>query len=270
MPRPRVYSTDAVVLRQRKLGEADRIVTLYTANLGKVEAVAKGVRKAKSRLAGHVEPLTQGTFQLAHGRTLDIVTQVEACETFPAVRSDLDRLSRALYACELLDRFTEPREPHALLYSLLVDTLKRVADGGDVDRAVRFFEMALLDEMGYRPELAVCVACRAPLPAAVNYWSAALGGVLCARCVPEQAAVRPLSLNALKLLRLLLHGRFSDVARVDIDPPLATELERALLEYVRWVLERDVRSAAFIDAVRRPRAGRGRERVRAESAAPDL
>src|SRR5437773_247463 len=83
--RARVYKPPAIVLRQRKLGDADKILTLYTANLGKIEAVAKGVRKTRSRLAGHVEPLTQATFMLAKGKSLDIVTQVETIESFQPV-----------------------------------------------------------------------------------------------------------------------------------------------------------------------------------------
>src|SRR5919204_402317 len=165
MPRPRVYSTPAIVLRQRKLGDADKILTLYTANLGKIEAVAKGVRKARSRLAGHVEPLSQATFLLAKGKTLDVVTQVQTIEPFQALRDDLDRLSRGLYACELLEKFTEPREPHFDLYRLLLDQ---------------------------------CITCRAPLAPVTNYWNPAGGGVVCPACRPEAEAVRPVSTTALK------------------------------------------------------------------------
>jgi DNA repair protein RecO (recombination protein O) len=263
---PRVYTTPAIVLRQRKLGDADKILTLYAANYGKVDAVAKGVRKARSRTAGHVEPLAHATFQLAKGKSLDIVTQVETIESFQALRDDLERMSRALYACELLDKFTETHEPNFELYRLLLDTLRRLATRDDIDVSVRFYEMALLDAMGYRPELEECVTCRERLRAITNYWTAAGGGVVCASCRTEETAVRPISANAVKLLRLLLHGRFSDVSRVTVGAELGAELERALLEYVRWVLERDVRSAAFIDTLRKRRPSRVRA---AASAAVD-
>ncbi|MEX2247565.1 MAG: DNA repair protein RecO [Dehalococcoidia bacterium] len=257
MPQPpRVYKTPAIVLRQRDLGDTDKILTLYTANFGKVDVVAKGVRKARSRLAGHVEPLAQATFLLAKGRNLDIVTQVETIEAFPPLREDLERMSRAVYACELIDRFTEPHHEHFGVYRLLLDTLRRLATRDDLDVAVRFFEMALLNVLGYRPELEECVRCRQRLEAVTNYWTAGGGGVACPACSREEMAVRPISANAVKLLRLLLHGSFTDVARVRVDADLAEELERALREYVRWVLERDVRSAAFIDTLRRRRGSR--------------
>lgn len=257
MPQPpRVYKAPAIVLRQRRLGDADKILTLYSANLGKFDAVAKGVRKSKSRLAGHVEPLTQATFLLAKGKSLDIVTQVETIESFQPLRDDLDRLSRALYACELLDKFTEPHAENFGLYRLLLDTLRRLMTATDVDTPLRFYEMSLLQDAGYAPELEECVVCRERLHAETNYWSAAGGGVVCPNCRIDESAVRPLSPNAVKLLRLLLHRRFADVARISIDGGLASELERSLGEYVRWVLERDVRSAAFIDTVRRRRIPR--------------
>jgi len=262
-PLPRVYATPAIVLRQRKLGDADKILTLYTARRGKVDAVAKGVRKARSRLAGHVEPLTHATFMLARGKTLDIVTQVQTIESFRSLRDDLDRLSRAVYACELLDQFTEPQEEHFDLYRLLLDTLRRIATRDEIDMPLRYFEMALLDEMGYRPELEDCVGCRRPLAAEMNYWNAGAGGVACPLCRAAEATLRAISPNALKVLRLLLHGSFADVAGVRIDASLAVELERALLEYVRWVLERDVRSAGLIDVLRRRPAARRRAEGRA-------
>lgn len=257
MPQPpRVYKTHALVLRHRKLGDADEILTLYTANLGKLDAVVKGARKAKSRLAGHVQPLTHATFLLAKGKSLDVVTQAETVETFQEIRDDLERLSRGLYACELLDKFTEPHADHFGLYRLLLDTLRRIAGGDDIDTPVRFYEMALLDEMGYTPEIEECVSCRSKLAPVANFWSAAGGGALCPACRLEESSVRPVSANAIKMMRLMRHGRWSDVSRVAVAAELALELERALGEYARWVLERDVRSAAFIDTLRRRRATR--------------
>ena len=254
MPRPpRVYKTPAIVLRQRRLGDADKIVTVYTANFGKLDAVAKGVRRVTSRLAGHVEPLTHGSYLIAHGRNLDIVTQAQTIETFQPLRDDLNRLSRAIYAAELVDRFTEERSENFALYRLLLDTLRRLAQRDDLDLALRFFEMALLGLLGYRPELEQCVVCVGPLAAEANRWAPGAGGVVCPRCQVREGTVRSLSANALKVLRLLQRGSFAQVSRLRIAPALMDELERHLRDAVHYVLERDVRSVAFLDAVRRPR-----------------
>jgi DNA repair protein RecO (recombination protein O) len=195
--------------------------------------------------------LTHGTFLLAHGRSLDVLTQAETIEPFGSLRADLDRMSRALYACELLDKFTEPRAENFRLYRLLLDTLRRIATLDDVDLPVRFFEMLLLDELGYRPELDACVVCRANVEPDAIYWSPGAGGVICANCRAAANAQRKLSANALKMLRLFRHAPYNNVARVRIDADLASELERVMVDYVRWVLERDVRTASFIQLVRK-------------------
>ncbi len=265
MPQPpRVYKTPAIVLRQRKLGDADKIITLYSANYGKLDAVAKGVRRVRSRLAGHVEPLNHGAYLLAHGRNLDIVTQAQTIESFQPLRDDLGRLSRAFYVAELTDRCTVERAESFVLYRLLLDTLRRLSEGEELDLNLRFFEMALLVQLGYRPELRHCVVCGQPVKEEANSWSPGAGGVVCPRCRPREQIVRPLSLNALKVLRLLQGGSFPEVVRLRIAPDLAEELERHLRDAVHYALDRDVLSAAFVDAVRRPqpvaggRSGRSR------------
>lgn len=253
MPKPpRVYQTPAIVLRQRKLGDADKIITLYSANFGKLDAVAKGVRRVTSRLGGHVEPLNHASYLLAHGRNLDIITQAQTIETFQPLRDDLDRLSRALYAAELLDRATEERAENFALYRLLLDTLRRLAQRDELDLALRFFELALLDQLGYRPQLDECVVCRGSLAAEGNKWAPGLGGAVCAGCKPEEESLRALSPNGLKLLLLLRSGSFQDVGRVQPSPELASEVEGHLRAAIHFALDRDIRSAAFLDAVRRP------------------
>ena len=251
MPPPHVYKTTAIVLRHRKLGEADKILTLFTANRGKLDAVAKGVRRPTSKLAGHVEPLTYSTFLLAQGRELDIVTQAEILEPLTPLRENLERLGRGLYAAELVDRFTPDRQESYPLFRLLLETLRRLAARDDLDLVLRYFEVHLLHELGYRPQLDRCVSCEGALEPTTNFWSAASGGVLCPACAADDPLARELSLGALKVLRLLQRSGFGDAARVRIAAGLALELERHLREYILYVLERDLRSVAFLDTLRR-------------------
>ncbi|MCH7837754.1 MAG: DNA repair protein RecO [Chloroflexi bacterium] len=252
MPRqPRVYKSSAIVLRQRGLGDVDKIITLYTAEYGKLDAVAKGVRRVKSRLAGHVEPFSHCSYLLARGRNLDIITQAQTIETFLPLRDDLGRLSHALYAVELVERGTEERSENFALYRLLLDTLRRLAQRDDLDTILRFFEMAALGQLGYRPELGQCVVCGRPPEAEASVWAPGLGGVVCSRCRPGGTLVRRLSGGALDALRLLQGGDFEEVARLQQTPELADELERHLRDAIHYALERDVRSAAFLQTVRR-------------------
>jgi DNA repair protein RecO (recombination protein O) len=248
---PKVYKTAGIVLRQRRLGEADKIVSLFTPNLGKLDAVAKGVRRPRSKLAGHVEPLTYTSFMLARGRELDIVTQAQTIEVFPALREDLERTGRALYVAELVDRFTPERQENVQVFRLLLETLRRLATEDRLDITLRFFEMRLLGHLGYQPQTEECVVCGAKLKPVVNGWSAESGGVLCPDCARIAPMSRPLSVNALKMMRLFQKGDFAAALRVRTDPLLETELEHHLREYMLYVLERDVRSTRFLETLRR-------------------
>ena len=119
MSRPRVYKTEAVVLKRTNLGEADNIVTLYTPNLGKIRAVAKGIRRPRSKLCGNLDLLTRSALLLAQGQNLDIVTQCQSIEGFPLVKNDLNRIGCALYIAELLDQFTVEHVENYPVYRLL-------------------------------------------------------------------------------------------------------------------------------------------------------
>jgi DNA repair protein RecO (recombination protein O) len=250
MAPPRLYKTEAIVLRQRRLGEADRILTLYTPIYGKIEAKARGVRRTTSRLSGHLQPLNRCMVQLARGRATDVIAGCETLESFQRLRNDLERLSRALYAAELTDRMMPERVQSFLTYRLLLETLRRLEGAGDSDLPLRHFEMRLLDQTGFRPQLDVCAACGGRLPEAANYFDPLAGGVLCATCAPGTDA-RSMSLNAIKVLRLLQRGTYKDIARLKMPAELAQEVERHLRSYLAATLERDIRSAAFIERLRR-------------------
>jgi DNA repair protein RecO (recombination protein O) len=250
MPRPHVYKTQAIVLRQRKLGEADKIVTLYCSHYGKVDAVAKGVRRTKSRLAGHLEPLTLGSYLIAEGRDLDIVTQAETVDAFGTLREDLQRLSRGLYCAELVERLTPERSEGNPIFRLLHETLALLDREPELDLCVRRFEARLLDELGYRPNLETCAVCGKRLEPIENYWSATVGGAICTGCGDDSLRLAPLSLNGLKVLRLLLRAPFADVARIKLSAQLHADVQTVLTDQVRFVLEREVRSARFVETLR--------------------
>ena len=251
MPRPRVYKTQAIVLRQRKLGEADKIVTLFSSHHGKIDAVAKGVRRTKSRMAGHLEPLVLGSYLLAEGRELDIVTQAETVEGFPGLRGDLDRISRGLYCAELVDRLTPERSEGNPIFRLLSETLAVLDQAPDIDLAVRRFEMHFLDLLGYRPAMEACAICDRRLEPILNFWSPAAGGVVGPECADESLTLAPLSVNALKVLRVLQKASFAEAARIRLSPELMREIETSLEAQVHFVLEREVRSARFVETLRR-------------------
>src|SRR5438270_11263386 len=124
MRHQRSYSTEAIILKRTDVGEADRIVTLFTPGKGKYHAIAKGTRRPVSKLAGHLELLSRSQLQVALGRNLDIVTQAEGRENFLHLRSDLWHMTCGFYLAELVDRFAEDSTPHLEIYALLLEALR--------------------------------------------------------------------------------------------------------------------------------------------------
>ena len=249
-PRERAYRTEAVVLRRHELGEADRLMTILTPHYGKLRVVAKGVRRPRSRKAGHLELFTRAQLLLARGRELDIVTQAEAADTFPTLQTDLNRLAHAAYAVELLDCFAVAEEENRPLYRLLVDTLARLDQGSDPAVVTRFFEVRLLDLAGFQPQLFECRSCRAETRPEDQYFSFEAGGVLCPNCGAQQRAVRRLSLGGLKVLRHFQRNTFEAVAGLRLGAAVQRELETLMEGYLTFVLERRLHTPEFIQRVR--------------------
>ncbi|MGE0134232.1 MAG: DNA repair protein RecO [Dehalococcoidia bacterium] len=248
---PRVTRTEAIVLRHRRLGDADRIVTLLTPERGKLDAVAKGTLRPKSRLAGHLEPLVQTEVLLAHGRSLDIVTQAQMIEGFGALHADLERLSTGMYVAELADRMTVEHADARDVYDLLLATLVRLSRGDGVHIATRTFEMDLLSRTGFRPEWRSCIGCGEMVSAERATWSALGGGVVCPRCRERHDDAVAIDSTALKVLRAIQDGPYEDAGRIRLSPELAGRLERVMHTMVQSVSERGLATAQFVADARR-------------------
>jgi DNA repair protein RecO (recombination protein O) len=250
MTASRTYQTEAIIIKRIKLGEADRILTIYTPELGKLKAVAKGTRRPKSKLGGHVELLTHSRLMLARGRNLDIITQAQTINNFLPIKDDLERISRGLYMAELIDSFTGEHIEDRHLFDLLLETLKQLSKSTDCEPVLRYFELNLLEHLGYRPQLRHCTDCNSPLKPDTNFFSPKMGGVLCHQCGFNEPMARPLSLNALKVLRLWQNCDFTAAMRVKINRELAAELEQVMREYIRYLLEKQVKSTAWLDRLK--------------------
>ncbi|HEV7128894.1 MAG TPA: DNA repair protein RecO [Ktedonobacterales bacterium] len=256
MRTPRVYDTEAIVLRRTDFGEADRILTLFTPKGGKVRAIAKGVRRTTSRLAGHLEPFARAQLLLATGRDLDIVTQAESRERLDHLRDDLWHASGAWYIAELVDRFLEDADPHPRLYQLFTQTLRQLDAGAAAPAssrgwlALRYFELYLLGELGYRPALHQCASCDTPLTPIENGYNPELGGALCPRC--SRYSQRRLSLTALKVLRLLQTTEWEALPKLRLSAAVRDEVEAVLQSTLRFHLDRDLKSWTFLQSAPAP------------------
>ena len=252
MPRPRSYKTRAIVLAHFDLGEADRIITLLTPEDGKVRAIAKGVRRPRSRIGGSVEPFAELDLVLARGRNLDVITQVGVAHAWLRLRDELESTATAWYLGELADRAVEERAGAHPVYGLLRRACQLLDDGMAPGRVARWFEMGLADALGVRPELERCVECdrvarggrhvplgpgagrralRSP-PARRRPRSARSPCPPSSSCAPTDASTwRP-------------------SRRCGCPREVEAEVEAHLRRYVRFILEREARALAFVDEVR--------------------
>lgn len=249
MPEPkfRSFRVDAVVLRHSDYGEADRLLTLFTRQLGKTRAIAKGARKIASRKAGHIEPFTHVKLQLAQGRDMFIVTQADTVDAYLPLRDDLVLTSHASYVLELLDRFSyEDQTENPTLFRLLTDTLSRLASGADAWLVIRYYEMRLLDHVGFRPQLFECANCGRTIQPEDQFFSFSAGGVICPRCGQGLKHLHNVSLETLKYLRHFQRSSYAEATRARPSLEVQQEAESLMQGYFTYLLERELNTPGFL------------------------
>jgi DNA repair protein RecO (recombination protein O) len=238
-----LYRDQGIVLRSWKVGEADRIINVMTRGNGKVRAIAKGVRKTRSKFGSRLEPTSHGSFQFYEGRgDLDIVTQVESVETLQRLRTDLDRFARASAMLEAVDQLAPERDQNYRLFDMLAGAL-RTLDANDSPLVVAGFYWKALSLEGFEPHVDACVECGAEEPLVAFDMEA--GGVLCEDC----RRGRPISGRAVELMQLILGGRLHQA----LEEPTGAEtfeVDRLATAAMEHHLERRIRSIGVLDDAR--------------------
>lgn len=254
MTRDHTYRTEAIILRRTDFGEADRLLTLYSREFGKIRAIAKGVRKPQSRKTGHVELFMRTNFFISEGRDLDIITQAEVVETYSPLRQDLIHTTYASYFVELLDRFTPDADKHLALYNLLKDALSWLCTPEDVRLVARYYELHLLNHVGYQPQLFNCVISGKPIQEQDQFFNAELGGLISPGHETNDRFTRPITNVTIKVLRHLQTYRWETVRGLQLQPSLHRELETVILFYLTHILERNLKSVDFLHRLRQEAA----------------
>jgi DNA repair protein RecO (recombination protein O) len=237
-----LYRDTGVVLRTYKLRESDRIVVLHTRDNGKVRAVAKGVRKTKSRFGARLEPMSHVRLLLYRGRELDIISQAESVEPLAPMLRSLDRASQGIAAIEAVDQLSLEREPNARLYQMLVGVLRTIAERPSPVNVPAFYWKLLAAE-GLQPQLDVCVRCLGTEPdvqlVAIDL---AEGGVLCRAC-RSGTAITP---GALALMRDILGGRLH-AALASEESAITHEVGALATRALENHIERHLRAVAMFE-----------------------
>lgn len=238
---------EAIVLRTVDYGENNLILTLLSAQMGKLSAMARGAKKPQSQLRAVSQPFTYGSYLLMiREQGMGTVTQAELIDGFREIREDLFLTSYASYMVELIDRLVEEREPSQGIFLLLHTMLQHLADGKDPEILARLIEMKMLDVAGIRPELHHCGHCHRPLETAIRF-SIMHGGPLCGNChdADERAVwIKPAALKVLQTFQLMDVRRLGEIR---LGPDVRRQLAKVMRQYYDEYSGVQFRSRAFLD-----------------------
>ena len=238
-----LYRDTGVVLRTYKLRESDRIVVIHTEENGKVRAVAKGVRKTRSKFGARLEPMSHVRLLLYRGRELDIVSQADSVESLAPMLSSLDRASQGLAALEAVDQLSLEREPDPQLYRMIVGVLRTIAERPSPVNVPAFYWKLLANE-GVRPRLDSCIRCdRCEPDVQLVAFDLNEGGVLCR----DHRSGQALSAGALALMRDILDGRLVR-ALAEEESPVTHEVSALATHALEYHIERRLRAVAMFEA----------------------
>jgi len=242
----KLYKVDAIVLRSVNMREADQILTLFSLERGKIRAVAYGACKPTSKKRGAVQPFSYTRFLLRQGRELDSVSQCEGLELFWELRQQLKSLIYATYLTEMVDALTMPGEAQKEIYWLLLNTLRLMASS-DPELLTRFFEVKLVNCLGYRPFLDECAVCRGSLNnGRVGFYPAA-GGVLCAACARKEPDSFWCYRGTVAWLKLFLRWPAAKLRQIKVSPELKKEMRLIMQKHLEYHLEHQPKSARFLE-----------------------
>lgn len=235
------YTTSGITLKQYPLGEYDKILVLFTREHGVKRAVAKGARRANSKLGGKSEPLYKATWFLATGQRMDVVTQCETEHAHRALRGDLDRLLHGMYLAELVLAFVEEGESHPDTFDQFAASLLALEVAECPALVTAWFELNLLAGLGYALELGACVQCGEALGTEGCSFSGESGGALCDACSAVVGGMR-LHAKGLTLLQRLGAVQLKELLTPVVQPGLLAHARSALEAALTTRTERPLRS----------------------------
>jgi DNA repair protein RecO (recombination protein O) len=279
------FSCDAIVLRRTRFSETSLVVVALSREAGRVEALARGCRRERSPLRGHLDLFNREEMLLyERSRTgLDLLAESAICEEFMALRTRAEAFAVASLGAEILLAACMPRDPHPRAFDILVESLRALDRGEPADVTACALVLGLLTDLGFAPRLDACAACALPLPERTPlFLSGARGGLVCPDCeMPgaaepprrngrpkvETAALRPLAPGVVAALHYLARQTQQKAGRLALSSAAALELFRALLGYAQYVLGRPLKSAPvaarlMLRSRRRRRQRRGEGTIR--------
>lgn len=238
------YKTRGIVLKSKKLGEADKIITFLTEEKGKVAAVAKGVCRTRSKFGARLEPFTNLDLLLYSGKNLDTVIQAEILNIYPSLREDFLRLTCGYAMLELTEKIARSGHAEPRLYLLLSSTLSALADTEDYHLLLLAFDLKILAVTGFLPNLRVCVRCGRKEEESIRF-SLSQGGLICLQCDPSDATSIVLAPQVLHFLQNLLYTPFKELKKLP-NPPFLTKASSVVSSFLNYHLSVEFKSRELL------------------------
>lgn len=236
--------TRGVVIKRMNYGEADRILTIFTERLGKIKALARGVRKITSKMAGNLEPYNLLDLEVREGKTFYTITSAEIAECLDCDRR-LSTSSQAVYISEIIDKIFEEGERSPETFDIYSDCLRHLSKSTN-NLTLRFYELQILEQAGFRPDLFHCAACKKELEAGNNFINTISADLLCGDCANKNGAAKSINDGEIKLLRTLQSGKIGVCEKIKCQRAYFKTVENILDQLLQNALERELKSKKYL------------------------
>ncbi|MEC4673344.1 MAG: DNA repair protein RecO [Nitrospirota bacterium] len=246
-----LVTTDAVIVKSQRWGEADRIVTFFTVRLGKVRGIARGARLMKSRFGGGLEPFTCVRLTVFDRRNdaLASISNVDILESFFSLRDNLERMSAAARMVTLVEAVTAERDPSPVLFFTIREGLRSLQTMEDAGLLTLVFQIHVLGQTGFRPQIDHCASCGGGLFSVGGRFAPSAGGLVCAHC--ERTGwdrCLPMSPGSVAFVQQARRMKFSLATRLKADGQVREELEKITTAYISVVVGKRLPALDFLVA----------------------
>jgi DNA repair protein RecO (recombination protein O) len=243
-----ITKVEGIVIRSTDYGEGNKILTIYSQELGKIGVMAKGAKKTKSRLSAVSQLFIQGYFVLYHGSGLGTLTHGELIKSYRGIHLDIIKTAWSAYIVELVDKLCEEREPNPVLFRLLETALTMIEMEKDPEIVTRVFEMQLLQMVGIRPEVRWCAHCnRTDFP--LLAFSLREGGLICQGCLPKDPEASILSPGSIRLLRIFATMDLNKLGKVEVKEETRKQIRQVMKSFIDLYAGIQLKSRNFLEQI---------------------
>lgn len=241
----RQYKTQGIIIKRSNFSEADRLFSIYTRDYGKISAIAHGVRKTKSKLAGHLELFYLTDFQIHKGKNIDTVTGANLITRYDNLRNNKELINHTYYISELIYRSTHENLASREIFELTKNIFS-VLNLENKEKMACYFELKLFDILGHRPEVKKCVICLKEVSEEKNYFDYQSGGLVCGKCLKHKDKAIKIDSNLIKLLRIIEKQNQAYFTKIKTNPKMIDCLRICISQIRHAVLENELKSSKYL------------------------